>query len=284
MPTKTPLTVAVHGATGTQGAPVVRRLLRDGHRVRAIARRPDGLPAGCEPFPADALTPGALDRAYDGVDAVVVQLPLVFDDRAFAYAEQVIEALRRSEVRRVAFNAGGPVPDRPIGVPFVDAKTALVQALEDGPCSATIVEPVAGYMENFSGPWSVPLVRDGVVAYPLPADLPVPWLALDDVAEHVASALSNGEPSRMLVSGPRPLTGAETADAFARALGRPMRYDAIDAGAYGDLIRPHLGDHAADGVAAAYAGGSPLPAAPDPARLRTGRTDLQTWASRAFPR
>jgi len=36
--------IAVHGATGTQGAPVVRRLLADGHRVRAIGRDPEGDP------------------------------------------------------------------------------------------------------------------------------------------------------------------------------------------------------------------------------------------------
>lgn len=79
---QTPTVVAVHGATGTQGAPIVRRLLGDGHHVRAIARSPDGLPAECEPFPADPLTIDQLTRAYVRADAVVVQLPLTFDDRA----------------------------------------------------------------------------------------------------------------------------------------------------------------------------------------------------------
>lgn len=169
------------------------------------------------------------------------------------------------------------MPDRPVGVPYLDARTALVQALEDGPHSATILQPMAGYMESFSGPWSAPLVRDGVVAYPLPADLPVPWLALDDVADRLAAALYGDGQGRLLLCGPRPLTGAQTAGAFARALGRPMRYEAIDAHEDGDLLRPHLGDHA-DGVAAIYAAGPPHPQAPDPALLRLGATDLETWA------
>src|SRR3954447_3352091 len=190
-PMQIPHLVAVHGATGIQGAAVARRLLRDGHRVRAVARRPDGAP-GCEPFAADLLPADALSSAYSGVDAVVVQLPLVFDDSALRQAECVAQALWRSGVRRVVVNAGGPVAPAAVGMPYIDARVALLAALDGGPFAVTVIEPIAPYMENFCTPWSAALLRDGVLAYPLPADVPIPWLALDDVADAIAAALASG--------------------------------------------------------------------------------------------
>jgi hypothetical protein len=47
------------------------------------------------------------------------------------------------------------------------------------------------------------------------------------------------------------------------------------------MIRPHLGDHAAEGLSRHYgalAAGLPL-AEPDPVGLRCGRTGLGAWAS-----
>ncbi len=270
-----PQVVAVLGATGGQGAPVARRLLGAGHRVRAVARRPERAPAGCEPFAADLLDPGALDRAYAGADAAVVQLPLVFDERALVMAERVAEALRRSDVRRVVVNPGGPLPSRPIGLPYVDARVELVRALD----GAAVVEPFAAYMENLAASWSAPLVREGVLAYPLPAERPMPWLALADVAERIGAALADGEVGRIPLCGPWPLTGAQVADALARAVGRPVRWQTVEPAEYGDMLRPHLGDEAADGIAGMYAAMSGAPAPmPDPARLRVGSTDLESWA------
>jgi uncharacterized protein YbjT (DUF2867 family) len=274
-----PLAVAVLGASGGQGAPVARRLLRDGHRVRAVVRRPERAPAGCEPYAADLTDAAALDRAFAGADAVVAHLPLVFGQRALVMAERVAGAVRRADVPRVVIGTGGPLPPGPIGVPYVDARAELVRALE----GAAVVEPYAAYMENLSAPWSAPLVREGVLAYPLPAEHPVPWLALADVAERIAAALAGGETGRIPLTGPWPLTGPQAAEALARAIGRPVRWRSVEPAEYGDMLRPHLGDEAADGIAGMYAALAAGPApAPDPARLRVGSTDLESWA-RAQP-
>ncbi|MEV6324329.1 hypothetical protein AB0M45_24545 [Nocardia sp. NPDC051787] len=47
--------------------------------------------------------------------------------------------------------------------------------------AATVDGPARTYMENLAAPWSAPLVRARQVAYPLPGDLPVPCVALDDL-------------------------------------------------------------------------------------------------------
>jgi uncharacterized protein YbjT (DUF2867 family) len=280
MSSHTPLLIAVHGATGVQGSAVARRLLDDGHYVRAVARHPSrslGMPVGCDPFSADVADVDALARAYAGADAVYVQLPLVFDETAIVQAERVVEALRREEVRRVVFNTGGPLPAEPVGVPYLDARVALARALSEGRFTATLIGPAGPYMENLAAPWSAPLVNDGVIAQPLPAELPLPWVALTDLAEHVAAAVRGPGHSPRLISGPLALTGHQAADALSVALERPVRWETIEPAEYEEMMRPFLGD-AAEGLSRHYASAVPLPE-PAPADLRHGRTGLGAWAS-----
>lgn len=267
----TKLTITLHGASGGQGAPLARRLLAAGHRVRAAVRRPELAPPGCEPFACDLGDPAALDRAYDGADAVVVQLPQVFDATAVAQAERVAEALGRSGVERAVLSAGGPTGAT--GMPYLDARTLLAEH------ATAVVEPCGPYMENLSAPWSAGRVAAGVLAYPLPAEAPVSWIAVGDVADRIVAALERSERGRLPIRGPRALTGAEAASAVAGALGRPVRYRPLAPAEFGDMVRPYAGDAMADGVAALY---TALQSAP-PLGLDgvpCGPTDLADWARR----
>ena len=64
-------TIAVHGATGSQGAPVVTALDAAGHTVRPLSRATG----------ADLFDRGSLEAAYRGADAVGLKLPLGSDPR-----------------------------------------------------------------------------------------------------------------------------------------------------------------------------------------------------------
>ncbi len=279
-------TVVVHGATGTQGAPVVRRALRAGHRVRAVGRTPAaaGLPPGAEPVVADLADAEALTRAYAGADAVVVHLPgpAAPPDVAVAQADAVLAALRRAEVPQVVVNASGAVWDAPVGVGFLDARTRLAAGVHDAVARATVIAPVTRYAENLAEPWVLArLHRDGVLAQPAPPGQAAPWLALDDLAE-IATALlgAAAPPARVTLVGPEELTGPQVADVLGRVLGRPVRYAAVAFDAYLADVAAGLGARYAAGLAALDAPGAavPPPPAPDPATLRTGATTLEAWA------
>jgi hypothetical protein len=170
-------------------------------------------------------------------------------------------------------------------VPYVDARVRLARAaLATG---GAVVAPAAQYMENLSAPWSAPLVLDeGVVAYPLPAQAPVPWVAQRDVADAVVDALTSAAPRPLtVVAGPGALTGPEVADAVGTGLGRPVRWETISGGRYRELLAPHLGDEAAAGLGAIYdavlTGQAPPPPAPDPSTVLVGTTTLAEWAERS---
>jgi uncharacterized protein YbjT (DUF2867 family) len=266
----TKLTITLHGASGAQGAPLARRLLRAGHRVRAAIRRPELAPEGCEPFPADLSETERLARAYDGADAVVVQLPNVFDATAIAQAESVAEALRRSPVEYVVLSAGGPIGGT--GLPYLEARTMVAEHV-----SATI-EPHAPHMDNLAAPWSAQRVATGVLGYPLPAEAPIPWIAIGDIADRIVAAIEGRERGRIKLCGPRPLTGDQAAAAIARAIGRPVGYRALTPAAFGDLMRPYTGDATADGIAGLY---TAMHSAPPPSfeGVRPCPTEMADWAA-----
>lgn len=278
------LNVVVHGATGSQGLPVVRALLERGHRVRGLARDPERLRLllpDVEPVQADLDDPASIRAAYAGADAVVAQLPLVFDPRrAGAQATTIADAVADAGVARVVLNAGGPVPPVPVGVPYLDARVGMREALSDGPAVTVTLGPGLTYAENLALPASARLVLDGVLAYPLPEAVPVPWLATADLAAHLADAVATREEGSFTVIGPQALTGDAAAAAVGAALGRALRWQTITPDVYADHLRPEIGDEAAEGIAGFYAAAAeaPAPPEPEPGTVRVGVTTLETWA------
>jgi uncharacterized protein YbjT (DUF2867 family) len=271
-------TVVVHGATGTQGAAIVRSLRAAGHPVRAVARRPrPSADPGVEPFAADLLDLDGLAAAYTGAAAVVVQLPLDFAADAVRQAGTVLAALAKAGVPRAVFNtAGGIPPAEPIGVPFVDARVRLAAGLSGAVPVASVVGPASTYLENLSAAWSGPIVHGhGELRYPLPEDLPNPWLAAGDLGAAVVELLTAPATTR-LVAGPAALTGPEVAAGIEAATGRPVRWRTITPAEYARMLAPHLGEAAAAGIAAAYEQPAPPP---DPALVVPGPTTVRAWAA-----
>ena len=271
-------TVVVHGATGTQGAAIVRSLRAAGRPVRAVARRPrpSGDP-GVEPFAADLLDLDALCAAYTGAAAVVVQLPLDFAADGVRQAATVLAALAKAGVPRAVFNTGGGIPPaEPIGVPFVDARVRLAAGLPGAVPLASVVGPASTYLENLSADWSRAIVHEqGELRYPLPEHLPNPWLAADDLGAAVAELLTTPAATR-IVAGPSAMTGPEVAAGIEAATGRRVRWQTISPSEYARMLAPHLGEAAAAGIAAAYEHPAPPP---DPALVVAGPTTVRAWAA-----
>jgi uncharacterized protein YbjT (DUF2867 family) len=245
-------------------------LLATGHHVRAVARRPQNLPPGVEAAPADLLDIDALVAAYTGVDAVALQMPMVFDEGAMAQARAVLAALEKAAVPRVVFNTSAAVPDVMIGVPFIDARVQLIAELPNVVETAAAVGPAAMYAENLAAPWSAPLVKAGEVRYPLPAGTPIPWVAADDVAAVMVEALTTPTPPPFqLVGGPEDLTGEQVGSALG------AKWQTVTPDEYELLMRPHVGPAVAAGVAGSYRNLSPVPTS-----IRRGTTSLRDWAAK----
>ncbi|MGH3369365.1 MAG: NAD(P)H-binding protein [Nocardioidaceae bacterium] len=95
------LTVLVTGASGFVGAHLARALVDDGHRVRAMTRRPDDYTGAGDPFAGDVFEPETLAGALEGVD-VAYYLVHSLDDRDF----ERLDAEAASAFASVAADAG----------------------------------------------------------------------------------------------------------------------------------------------------------------------------------
>jgi uncharacterized protein YbjT (DUF2867 family) len=171
-------------------------------------------------------------------------------------------------------NTSGPFGHEPIGVPFIDARHRAASA--DVP-RVTLLQPTT-YLENLSAPWST--VTQGVVTYPRPADAVLQWVATEDVALTVVRVFEEGLTGRFDLPG-QELTGTELAAALTEALEREVRYEELTPAEFGERLRPHLGEHAAAGTAAAYE----FPPVLSPPSTLQGWSprSVTAWARETFP-
>lgn len=94
--------VAVLGASGRAGSEITRELAARGHKVVAIARKPEAIPhlSGVTPRAGDAASPAKLAELVRGTDAVISALH--FD----VPAATLLAALREAEVPRLLVTGG----------------------------------------------------------------------------------------------------------------------------------------------------------------------------------
>ncbi|WP_028925057.1 NAD(P)H-binding protein [Pseudonocardia acaciae] len=229
----------VTGATGRTGRAVVDELLRAGHPVRAIGRRPRTLApleaAGARASVAEPTDRDALAEAFSGAEGVyvMVQPNYIPDSPDFpahqrAIVDAMTEALSSAGVGRVVTlsswgadkeHGTGPV----LGLRHLEERTNALDA--------AVTHLRAGYfMENLLG--QVASVHaGGVVAAPFAPDLPMPFIAAEDVGRAAAhrlagaTAASAGAPEVLELHGERDLSMSEVVDVIAAVTGRPgLRY------------------------------------------------------------
>ncbi|MFG3259197.1 SDR family oxidoreductase [Streptomyces sp. NPDC048172] len=284
----------VTGATGAQGGAVARLLAARGAEVRGLARGTGPAAAGVTVHAGDLGDAAAVRAAFDGVTHAAVTLPLEYDHATVVrYARHLAAAARAARVRRLVLNTNTPLPERPTGRPGFETRRAAEEVLRGSGVPTVVVRPPV-YLDNLFSPWHGPaLVRDGVLACPLPAERRVAWMSHADLARVVVAALGREgrelEGRVLCVGGAEVLTGPELASALARGLGRDVRYVPLDVARFEEGLARAVGAGAAAGVAGIYHhvanGQDPGLLAPDPARTaRTARalgvrlTPAAEWA------
>jgi nucleoside-diphosphate-sugar epimerase len=117
----------------------------------------------------------------------------------------------------------------------------------------------------------------------VPGGAPMAWVATADVANAIERAIAHEVAGWFALPGAA-ATGHDVAAALGAAVGHPVRWQTIAPEEFGDMMRPYVGDHAADGTAAVYRmlASSPPAPAPDPAPAREALDwaprDIATWA------
>ncbi|GAA4679542.1 NmrA family NAD(P)-binding protein [Streptomyces youssoufiensis] len=229
----------VTGATGRTGSAVVDELVRAGHGVRALGRSARGLApatvAGAEPVVAEPTDARALAAACHGAEGVyvMVQPNYIPDSPDFAaHQHRIVEAmtvaLAAAGVRRVvtlsSWGADQEAGTGPVaGLHRLERRTNTLDA--------AVTHLRAGYfMENLLGQVES-IRRDGRVAAPFTPDLPMPFIAAEDVGRAAARHLVGPTPARpgapevVELHGERDLSMAEVTAVIGRLADLPgLRY------------------------------------------------------------
>ena len=248
--------VLVYGATGAQARPVARRLLEDGRTVRVLTRNPakagDLRELGAEVVAGDFNDPESLRAASAGMDGVFLLVP--FLDPQADYGRAAIDAAGAAGVRLVVWNPTGTVLPERTGNPGLDVRLDILDHLQASGLPHIVIQPTA-YMENLLGPWTAPeIASQDVFAYPTPIEVVMQWVTHEDVAAFVVESFRRPHLANLLVqvAGPERLNGADIAERFSRALGRPITFRPMPPREFGAHFDTLIGPGAGDNVAAAY--------------------------------
>jgi len=225
------LTVAVTGASGTQGGAAARALLAAGHRVRALTRRPDKVELpGAEVVAADFDQPRSLDRAFDGADAVfLVTTPFGTDlDTEIRHGVDAVDAAVRAGVGHIVYTSATNA-DRGTAIPHFDSKRVVERHLADVTDDWTVIAPAA-FMDNIAGGWAIRSLQQGRFSLPLSPGTPLKLIAAADIGAFAALAIGRRDEFRGrrvdIASDER--TGREMAQTLGAVIGRDVQYDAAN--------------------------------------------------------
>lgn len=236
---------AITGISGQVGGELARSLLDADRSVRAVVRNPAKGEAwaalGCDVALAEMANAAALTAAFAGASAVFILPPSEFDpEPGYPEARKVIDAVvaaltaaKPGKVLCLSTVGADAVHDN-----LLSQRTMMEQALSALPLPVTFLRP-GWFLENSA--WDVASAREtGVIAsFLMPLDKTFPMVATKDVGR-VAATLIREEWSGTRVvelEGPRRVSPNDLAAAFASALGKPVRAEAVPPETWKALFR-----------------------------------------------
>lgn len=225
--------IAVTGATGNVGRPLVRALVAAGERVTAVSRRisASDVPAGVLHHQADLAEPDPdlLKPALDGAEALFL---LTSGDFMAAGGDlgAVLDAVRGTGVRRVVLLSSQ-------GVGTGAHPSVLEDAVKASGLEWTMLR--AGGFHSNALQWADMIRTRREVAAPF-GDVALPTVDPADLADVAAAALRGpghaGETYEL--TGPAPVSPREQTAAIEHALGEPVGFvELTRAQARGHMLR-----------------------------------------------
>ena len=297
--------IAIVGATGAQGGGLARAILDDpdgGFAVRAITRnvgsdKAKALAArGAEVVAADLDDEASLERAFQGAYGAycVTNFWEHFSpEKEKAQARNLAQAAKAAGVHHVIWSTLEdtrqlvPLSDERMPtlmghykVPHFDAKGESNAYFSQAGVPTTFLL-TSFYWDNLIhfglGPKPG---ADGVLEFTLPmGDAPLPGIAVDDIGRSAYGIFKQGDALIGKTVGivGESLTGAQMAEGLSRALGQPVRYNAVTPAQFRGFGFPgadDLGNMFQFKQEFAREFGAPR----DPSRTRTLDPALQTYA------
>lgn len=220
----------VSGITGKVGGAAARRLLEEGHAVRALVRDPqkaaEWSQEGVELRQGDLTDATTVAAALEGVEGAFVMQPTpVAVAPGFLEARAINaglrEALHRSTPPRlVALSSVGS--QHTSGLGNITQTHLMEKALGDVPCLTAFVRAGA-FIDNNVGALERASSTGWFDSFLQPTDRTFPMIAAVDIGREVARLLVGNWSGKKIVELGSPVSPDDLASAMGEALGRPVQ-------------------------------------------------------------
>jgi len=225
-------TVLVTGATGRQGSAVIRHMLRNEWKLRALTRNPNAPAAqeltrqGVEVVQGDLEDPASLERATRGVHGVysVQDFWSVGAKREVAQGKNLAEAAKKAGVEHFVYSSVGGA-ERNSGIDHWESKWEIEKHIRKLGLPATMLRPAA-FMENYYIDQVEVGILKGKLMDPIRSDKPYQTIASEDIGAFAALAFERPREFiglELEIAGSE-LTNPEAAQVFSRVLGKPVKF------------------------------------------------------------
>ena len=228
--------ILVTGASGKTGRAIIRALVAKGQQVRAMVRRveqarPTESLGAREVVIGELRDEATLRQAAQGVRAIYHICPNVHPDE-IAIGKAATTAAQAAGVKQFVFHS--VLHPHVESMPHHWNKLRVEEALFKSGLAYTILQPAA-YMQNVLAGWDA-IARQGVYRVPYSLQAPMSLVDLEDVAEAVATILTQPGHAGAIyeLAGPQVLTPTDVAEALSRGLRRPVRAERIAIEAWAD--------------------------------------------------
>lgn len=236
-------TVLVFGATGFQGRAQLLALVRQGYAVKAVSRDPSAFSdpryAAIEKVSADYDNAASLRAALHDVDAIFFQAPALGDNaRLLKQCATLTEAIKASSVQLTVINSSMWAPDVPCGEIIYDGVLAMENVFVASGIPVIFFRPTL-FMNNLLGDWvRSAIVKDRLYRYPHKADMGADWIALEDVANFMVSALErpNLAGNKYRIGGPQRLTTLQMLEIISGPIGHTIRHEYLTPRDFGEYF------------------------------------------------
>jgi uncharacterized protein YbjT (DUF2867 family) len=225
-------TVLVTGATGRQGGAVIRHMLRNEWKLRALTRSPKAPAAqeltrqGVEVVQGDLEDAASLERAARGTYGVysVQDFWSVGAKREVDQGKNLASAAKKAGVEHFVYSSVGGA-ERNSGIDHWESKWEIEKHIRKLGLPATILRPAA-FMENYYIDQVEIGILKGKLMDPIRADKPYQTIASEDIG--AVAALAFERPKEFIgleleIAGSE-LTNPEAAQVFSHVLGKPVKF------------------------------------------------------------
>src|SRR6266852_1085911 len=225
-------TVLVAGATGRQGGAVIRHLLPNGWKLRALTRNPGSHAAqelarqGVEVVQGDLEDPSSLERASRGVYGIfsVQDFWTVGAKREVQQGKNLADVAKKAGVQHFVYSSAGGA-ERNTGITHWESKWEIEKHIRKLALPATILRPAA-FMETYHILEVEVGILKGKLTDPISGDKPYQTIANDDIGAFAALAFERPQEfvgMELEIAGSE-LTNLEAAQVFGRVMGRRGKF------------------------------------------------------------